>query len=131
MKSIINHSNKKNNNNDSKSDSTIQLEFSESVLQMLTKTDNMNRNSYSSFQQYYSRKRSASRENQRMINEEENINKKQRNNNDHLAFFENSRNQKIVSLSESNESQCIRTNSQQQQQNGKIVFQLRKNIVVD
>ena len=44
------------------------------------------------------------------INEQENMNKKQRNNNDHLAFSENARNQQIVSLSESDESQCIRIN---------------------
>jgi len=115
MKSIINHE------DESKSDSTIQLEFSDSVVQMLATKYDLNSNSYSSFQQYYSRKRSASRESQRTINEKENINKKQRNNNDNLTFFENVRNQPIVSLSESDESQCIRTNLEQK--NGRIVFQ--------
>jgi hypothetical protein len=118
MKSIINHE------DESKSDSTIQLEFSDSVVQMLATKYDINSNSYSSFQQYYSRKRCASRESQRTINEKENINKKQRNNNDdNLTFFENIRNQPIVSLSESDESQCIRINSQQQ--NGRIIFQLK------
>jgi len=118
MKSIINHE------DESKSDSTIQLEFSDSVVQMLATKYDLNTNSYSSFQQYYSRKRCASRESQRTINEKENINKKQRNNNDNLTFFENVRNQPIVSLSESDESQCIRTNSEQK--NGRIVFQFKK-----
>jgi len=118
MKSIINHE------DESKSDSTIQLEFSDSVVQMLATKYDINSNSYSSFQQYYSKKRCASRESQRIINEKENINKKQRNNNDdNLTFFENIRNQPIVSLSESDESQCIRINSQQQ--NGRITFQLK------
>lgn len=115
MKSIINYPNKQINEDDS----TIQLEFTESVAQMLATRHDMNSNSYSSFQQYYSRKRCASRESEKTINEEEeNSNKKQRNDNDHLAFFQNTRNQQIVSLSESDESQCIQTN-------GKIVFQLR------
>jgi len=120
MNSITDHYNKQTNGDDSKSDSTIQLQFNESVVQMLATTNDMNSNSYSSYQQYYSRKRCASRERQRMRNEEENINKKHRNNNDHIAFFENTQNQQIVSLSESDESQCIQTNSQQQ--NGRIAF---------
>ncbi|CAF4776004.1 unnamed protein product, partial [Rotaria sp. Silwood2] len=79
------------------------------------------KNSYSSFQRYYSRKRCSSRESQRTINEEDNMNKKQRNHTDHLAFSENARKQQIISLSESNESQCARTNSQSK--NGRIIFQ--------
>ncbi len=111
------------NQDDPKSESTIQLEFSESVVQMLATTYDSNSNSYSSIEQYYSRKRCASRENQNTINEQENMNKKQRNNNDHLAFSENARNQQIVSLSESDESQSIRIKLQQQ--NGRILFQLK------
>jgi hypothetical protein len=120
MNSLKNHSIKQNNEDESKSDSTIQLEFSESVVQMLATTYDNNSNSYSSIQKYYSRKRSASRESQNIINEQENMSKKQRNLNDHLAFSENAQNQQIVSLSESKESQCIRTSLQQQ--NGRVIF---------
>jgi hypothetical protein len=88
---------------------------------MLAKTHDMNSNSYASLQQYYSRKRCVSREN----DEEKDINKKQRNNNDRFTFTKNTRYQQIVSLSESDESQCIRTDSEEQQRNGRIVFQLK------
>jgi hypothetical protein len=111
MNSITNDSLKQNNVENSKSNSTIQLEFSEPFVQLLTTT--YDSHSYSSIQQYYSRKRCASKESQRTINDKENINKKQRNNNDHLAFSENARNQQIFSLSNSNEIQ---------QQNGRIIF---------
>ena len=127
MNTLKNHSKKQNNQDDPKSESTIQLEFSESVVQMLATTYDNNSNSYLSSEQYYSRKRCASRENQNTIDEQENMNKKQRNNNDHLAFSENARNQQIVSLSESDESQSIRTKFQQQ--NGRNIFQLRKTII--
>ena len=110
MNSITKHSFNQNNVKNSKSNSTIQLKFSESIVQMLTTTYDSNSNSYPSIQQYYSRKRCASKESQRTINEKENSNKKQR------AFSENARNQQIFSLSESNEIQ---------QQNGRIIFQSR------
>jgi hypothetical protein len=126
MNSIKFPSNNQNNKDESKSDSTIQLEFSESVVRMLAKTHDMNSNSYASLQRYYSRKRCASRESQTTIDEEQNINKKQRNNDDRLAFSKNTRNQQIISLSEPDESECIRTETQPQQRNGKIVFQLIK-----
>jgi len=111
MNSITDDSLKPNNLENSKSNSTIQLEFSEPFVQLLTTT--YDSHSYSSIQQYYSRKRCASKESQRTINDKENINKKQRNNNDQLAFSENARNQQISSLSDSNEIQ---------QQNGRIIF---------
>jgi len=114
MNSITNDSLKQDNVENSKSNSTIQLEFSEPFVQLLTTT--YDSHSYSSIQQYYSRKRCASKESQRTINDKENINKKQRNNNDHLAFSENARNQQIFSLSDSNEIQ---------QQNGRITFRDR------
>jgi len=111
MNAITDDSLKQNNVENSKSNSTIQLEFSEPFVQLLTTT--YDSHSYSSIQQYYSRKRCASKESQRTIDDKENINKKQRNNNDHLAFSENARNQQIFSLSDSNEIQ---------QQNGRIIF---------
>ncbi len=117
MNSLIHQSNKKTPKDDSLSDSTIQLKFSESVVQMLATTQDMNSNSYASYQQCYSRKRCASRESEKTIKEEENINKKLRNNNDQFVYSKHSRNQQIVSLSESNESQP---------ENGRIVFQLGK-----
>ncbi|CAF2848139.1 unnamed protein product [Rotaria sp. Silwood2] len=112
MNSIKNHSIQQNHEDDFKSESTIEIEFSESIVQKHATTNENKKNSYSSFQRYYSRKRCSSRESQRTINEEDNMNKKQRNHTDHLAFSENARKQQIISLSESNESQCARTNSQ-------------------
>jgi hypothetical protein len=120
MNSLIHQSNKKTPKDDSLSDSTIQLKFSESVVQMLATTQDMNSNSYASYQQYYSRKRCASSESEKTT-KEENINKKLRNNNDQFVYSKHSRNQQIVSLSESNESQP---------ENGRILFQLGKNVVI-
>jgi hypothetical protein len=116
-------------------DSTIELEFSDSVVQMLAVTtkDENHTDSCPSFHQYYARKRCASRESQRMINDEQTssfIKKKQRNNNEHLAFSENARKTTIENhLSESYESQdnykqSLRTNLKQQ--TGRIIFQLRR-----
>jgi hypothetical protein len=110
------NSNKYNNDDQSESGSTIQLEFCESVVQNACEN---NSNYYVSLQQYYSRKRCATRE---IIDEETDINKKLRNNDDHFAFTKNNRRQQIVSLSESDESQHIPTDSDEQQGNGTIVF---------
>ncbi|CAF1058255.1 unnamed protein product [Rotaria sordida] len=112
MNSIKTHCIQQNYEDDLKSESTIQIEFSESIVQRLETTNDNKKNSYPSFQRYYSRKRCSSRESQRTINKEDNINKKQRNHIDHLAFSENARKQQIISLSDSNESQCVRTNLQ-------------------
>ncbi|CAF4693941.1 unnamed protein product [Rotaria sp. Silwood1] len=112
MNSIKKHSIQQNPEDDLQSESTIQIEFSESIVERFSTTNDNKKNSSSSFQRYLSRKRCSSRESQRTINEEDNMNKKQRNHTDHLAFSENARKEQIISLSESNESQCARTNLQ-------------------
>ena len=123
MNSIKKYPIQQSNEADSKSQSTIEVEFSESNVQMLATTHDTDRNLYSSSQQYCPRKRCTSRKSQKTIDENENMNKKLRNNNsDHLAFSENARPRQIVSLSESTESQHIQTNVQRN--NGKIVFEL-------
>ncbi|CAF3569738.1 unnamed protein product [Rotaria socialis] len=92
MSSIKNHLIEQNPEDDLKSESTIQIKFNESIVQKLATTYDNNMNSSSSFQRYFSRKRSASREIQRLSNEQEIMNKKQRN-------------QQVIPLSESNDSQ--------------------------
>ncbi|CAF1181547.1 unnamed protein product [Adineta steineri] len=86
MTSITNHSNKQDQIEDSKSNSIIQLEFRESVAQILAAT---------SYRQYSSRKRSASKDTQRTYDKEENTNKKQRNNNDYHVFQTQKQNEMI------------------------------------
>ncbi|CAF5100431.1 unnamed protein product, partial [Rotaria magnacalcarata] len=99
MSSIKNHLIQQNPEDDFKSESTIQIEFNESIVQKLATTYDNNMNSPSAFQRYFSRKRSASREIQPLSNEQESMNKKQRN-------------QQVISLSESNDSQHTQRNLQ-------------------
>lgn len=107
MNSIRFLSTESNNENQSTSNSTIQLEFNESVVQMLATTHDMNSNSCASLHRYNSRKRCASRESQstRSHEEEDYIRKKQRNNQDQRTFSPIHRSQHIVSLSETDETQ--------------------------
>ena len=95
------HSTESNNEEQSKSNSTIQLEFNESVVQMLATTHDMNRNSCASLHRYSSRKRCTSRESPSTTSheDEDSIHKKQR------TFSPILRSQHIVSLSETDETQ--------------------------
>ena len=89
--------------------STIQLEFSETTVQIPATTHDLNSNSYASLHRYYARKRYPSTESQSTSsNEKGYMRKKQRNNHD----------QQIVSLSESDETQTIAMNLTRQEQKG-------------
>lgn len=124
MKSTEIHTIEQNSGDDLKSQSTIQIEFSDSITQKFTKTHNHNRNSSSSFERCFSRKRCSSRESQQMIDKEDNMNKKSRNPNESLAFSDIGQNQQIKSFSESNDSSNLQTRTRQNK--GRFLISLQK-----
>lgn len=101
--------------------STIQLEFSETTVQIPATTHDLNSNSCASLHRYYARKRYPSTESQSTSsNEKGYMRKKQRNTHE----------QQIVSLSESDETQTIAMNLTRQEQKGRIIFQLERIAIV-